>query len=457
MRLVTRFILALSTVVTVLAVAISLYLIRREERDLTREAERQASVLVKTLSLGLNSATFLERRDLLIDYFDRLAPESEGHILYVMITDLNGFAWLDTSRGREYQILQDPVTEEIGRRLATERIVAKKFSHPNLKEEVLEVATPIVGHDRDRGILRIGFSLKPLRDQIRTAVLSSLLIGLVSLTAGILLSVFLAGGVTRPISQVIHYARRVSQGELSGPHPGLNRTREIAELSEAIERMKRDLKYIYVGGLFRDLSHSLKSDLSFLYAELELIREKGGTRPIGDVQALVDRLDRMTQQIEKYKQFQKPADLKKGRIETAVFLKNFRDRLSEPDRTSLQIEIGEKLPAILADPVYLERALGHLLKNAQEASENGQPVVLKAVEEKGQLCLTLIDKGVGIGEEEMNRIFEPGFSTKGSRGGEGLGLALARMIIEDLHNGRIGIESRSGEGTRVKITLSGDA
>lgn len=447
MRLSTRFALTMTAVVTLLVVTISSYLIRAERRKLTQEMERQALVLTATITLGIDSATFLERRDLLLDYFDKLVPQSGGQVLYILVTDLNGLAWIDTLKEREYQRLDDPVTRMALQRLKAEPQVLQKYAHPDLREEVLEVATPIVGNQMERGILRIGFSLKPLERQIRRAIVSSVAVGLIALAAGTLLSIYLSGGVVKPIGRLVAYARAVSEGNLQTvPHQ--SKTREMEELARSIERMKRDLKYIYIGGLFADLSHALKSDLGYLYSELEQLRSRGES-----VAGMRDRLDRITGELQKYRRFQKPTDVRRVKLDSTPFLTRFVQGWISTRKDLLDVQIAAGLPSIWADPVYLERALSHLMKNAEEASPPGSSVSLKAVQKNGQLVIEIADKGPGIPVELQSRIFDIGFTTKRDRGGNGLGLSLTKMILEDLHEGEIRVVSEAGRGTSMRLAF----
>lgn len=448
MRIASKFALILTGVVVLLVASISFYLIRSERRKLIADMERQSVMTTETIALGVNSATFLERRDLLIDYFDQLVPKSDGEILYTIITGLDGFVWLDTMKAVEYETLNDFGDKELLKRLKNEKLVVRNFDHPRLSEEVMEVSTPIAVNQMERAILRIGFSMQPLNARIHRAMWNSVVIGLAALVAGVLLSLYLAKGVAQPIKRVVDYARAVSEGELSETLTKESSTLEMTELTESIERMKRDLKYIYIGGLFRDFSHTIKSDLGYLYSELERLRHDQK-----DVQGMLLRLDRITAEIQKYKSLNKPMDLKKVTIESSRFLNRLVASLPQEERRQIEVEIPEKLPHVRGDPMYLGQAIFHILKNAREASSGEDKVEFKADQKNGNLFVEVTDKGCGIPAEQMERVFDPGFTTKEKRGGEGLGLALSQMIVEDLHDGELTIKSEEGEGTRVTIAL----
>jgi putative PEP-CTERM system histidine kinase len=107
----------------------------------------------------------------------------------------------------------------------------------------------------------------------------------------------------------------------------------------------------------------------------------------------------------------------------------------------------------MADPRGLEQALGHLVQNAIEASEAGDPVVLRCFESGGDVAIEVIDRGHGMPAEFVRtRLFQPFASTKDM--GFGIGAYEARSLILAM-GGRIEVDSRVGEGTRFTIFLTG--
>jgi nitrogen fixation/metabolism regulation signal transduction histidine kinase len=102
---------------------------------------------------------------------------------------------------------------------------------------------------------------------------------------------------------------------------------------------------------------------------------------------------------------------------------------------------------LLADPDLLEQVLINLLINAADAvrgRENGQVELAAYLDERGRPVVQVRDNGVGIPEENLDKIFIPFFSTK--EGGSGIGLSLSRQVMQ-LHNGTISVSSRPGSGS----------
>ena len=118
-------------------------------------------------------------------------------------------------------------------------------------------------------------------------------------------------------------------------------------------------------------------------------------------------------------------------------------------RPSVTLDLGEGLPEIQADADQMKRVLLNVANNAFEAME-GRPGGIRVATRGrgGDLEIAVIDEGPGV--EDVDRIFEPYYTTKVK--GTGLGLAIARQIVEE-HHGRMAVESRVGVGTTVRILL----
>jgi NtrC-family two-component system sensor histidine kinase KinB len=117
---------------------------------------------------------------------------------------------------------------------------------------------------------------------------------------------------------------------------------------------------------------------------------------------------------------------------------------------SLTAEIPPDLPTISADPDRLQRVILNLLDNAVQYTPGGGRVSLTVTVRDAEVEVAVQDTGRGMSEEERDRIFEPYY--RGQGGGAGLGLTIARAIVE-AHGGRIGITSAAGQGTRAWFTL----
>jgi len=107
---------------------------------------------------------------------------------------------------------------------------------------------------------------------------------------------------------------------------------------------------------------------------------------------------------------------------------------------------------IWSDPYQLRQVLLNLLTNAIHATGGGGRVTIRLEAIANKVALTVQDTGQGIPKENLERIFEPFFSTKPPGEGTGLGLFVARGIVEKL-GGKIEVESRLGQGSSFQVRL----
>ncbi|MFI4946650.1 MAG: sensor histidine kinase, partial [Burkholderiales bacterium] len=124
-----------------------------------------------------------------------------------------------------------------------------------------------------------------------------------------------------------------------------------------------------------------------------------------------------------------------------------------PERVQIKTELAPDAPAVEADADQIKRVLLNVINNALEAiGERGGTLRLSTRSEPFGVLIRVEDDGPGV--EDVERIFEPHYTTKVK--GTGLGLAIARQIVEE-HAGTIRAESRPGHGTSVHIRLPGAA
>ena len=112
------------------------------------------------------------------------------------------------------------------------------------------------------------------------------------------------------------------------------------------------------------------------------------------------------------------------------------------------------------DPERVHQVVANLLENAIRHSPTGGKVEVRARPDKGRVAIEVLDEGPGIPEEEASRVFERFYradtARSSSAGGAGLGLAIARWIV-DLHGGDIRAERRAPTGCRMVVLLPGAA
>ena len=209
----------------------------------------------------------------------------------------------------------------------------------------------------------------------------------------------------------------------------------------------------------RETAHQLGTPLSSLAGWVEILRMSPGARAevaadaaiAEEVAVDVERLQKVARRFEWIGQ-----EVRREEVDVAAILRRleryFRARLPRLERA---IELGVRLPADLprvhGNAVLLEWALENLVKNAIDAlAGSGGQVEISAERAPGVLRVRVRDDGPGIPAEWRRRIFQPGIS--GKAGGWGLGLSLARRIVEETHRGRLSL-GRPPRGAEFVVEL----
>jgi PAS domain S-box-containing protein len=133
---------------------------------------------------------------------------------------------------------------------------------------------------------------------------------------------------------------------------------------------------------------------------------------------------------------------------------DFCDHIIRDAGVSVELDYGENLPKVNAVPGQLHQVFVNLITNACNAApeEGGRVRLSSRLHSHDRICVEIQDNGVGIQETELNRVFEPFFSTRRKGTGTGLGLSIVKNIVEE-HRGTIEIDSEAGRGTTVLVTL----
>ncbi len=206
-------------------------------------------------------------------------------------------------------------------------------------------------------------------------------------------------------------------------------------------------------GLAKETAHQLGTPLSSLSAWIEILREKLNAEEdalmFDEMQKDIDRLVLIA---ERFSKIGSVPELQRHRVTDII--QNGIDYMSK--RASKKINIymltdsDTGIIAMLNPPLF-EWVLENLMKNALDAMDDTGEIHVHAFEKDGMVTIDVSDSGKGISKANVEQIFEPGFSTK--KRGWGLGLTLARRIIEEYHHGKIFVKESSVKGTVFRILL----
>lgn len=212
-------------------------------------------------------------------------------------------------------------------------------------------------------------------------------------------------------------------------------------------------------GMAREAAHQLGTPLSSLHGWVELLRESSSDDPA--VAAALPRIDGDVERLERvahrFERIGRPA--KRDPIDVAELAESvtsyFRARMPTlANAITIELERPESALPVPGDRVLLEWALESLVKNAIDAlAGTGGIIRVRVSPSAGSgAAIRVADDGPGIPADLRNRVFAAGFSTK--QGGWGIGLSLARRIVEDSHNGKLALIP-SDRGAVFDVILPG--
>ena len=295
---------------------------------------------------------------------------------------------------------------------------------------------------------------------VRAERSSVLLVILVAATISILLSLFLARTIVRPIRKLAAAAVRVRMGrsdEIAIPRmPG--RRDEIGQLSRALSDMSAALRHRIdaTEAFAADVSHEIKNPLASLRSALEgleRVDDPGLQKQLLDVaNDDVRRIDRLINDISDASRVD--AELARAKFEPIDIGKMLEQLLAarEQRTSNLGVHIAFARPAkdvakVMGDGGRLERVFGNLLDNAVSFSPEGGLVEILATPDGDEIVIHVADQGPGVAPDQREQVFQrfhsdrPDSEAFGKH--SGLGLAIAKTIVEG-HQGEIRILDRDG-------------
>jgi signal transduction histidine kinase len=259
-------------------------------------------------------------------------------------------------------------------------------------------------------------------------------------------------------------ARRMARGDYGQRVKARSRD-EVGQLAEAFNRMAGEMESLE--RLRRDLvanvSHELKTPISALRARLENLLD-GVEQPdpmlIAVMLQQTERLSRLVDQLLELSRLESgdvPLTLEPVELSSLVEQVVNEVEVARAGRgIHVRNLVSHDLPLLEADRERLHQVLFNLLDNAFRFSQQGGQVTVRADRENGSCQVSVEDNGPGIPAEHLPFVFERFYRVDQSRsrhdGGTGIGLAIARSVVE-AHGGRIWAESHIGEGSRFRFVL----
>ena len=230
------------------------------------------------------------------------------------------------------------------------------------------------------------------------------------------------------------------------------------ELNKAQERLLRQERLAALGQLAGSIAHELRNPLAVISnatTYLSMIQPEANEKVreyIEIIQSETRTSDKIISDLMDYARLQ---TVERKPSEISEIIRNALARNPTPEHIKVSIQMPSGLPPVLVNATQIEQVIGNLLTNAYQAMPTAGDLILtvevsRDAAEEDWMKITLKDNGEGITQEDMEKIFEPLFTTKVK--GIGLGLAVSKKII-DANHGRIEVESLPGQGSTFSLYL----
>ncbi len=342
--------------------------------------------------------------------------------------------------------------------------------YPNWRGQYTEAVYPVRHSFRDVGSAVIGY-YGPffLNDEDLTFInsLNRLLLwaalGALASAAG--LGLLMARRITIPLERVVRATQAIARGRRDVQITERVGLRELDGIAAAVNDLSRGLRdqEALRRRLTADMAHELRTPLATLQSHLEAmidgIWKPDATHLTGLYEEIL-RLNRLVSDLEKLARYEgDPGSLRRSELDLPALVEGVV-RNHEPQfrakGVTLRFEQDGHPKPLSADPDKLSQAVINLLSNALKFTPVGGEVVVQVLSGPDGGEIRVADSGVGIGPEDLPRIFERFYRVDSSRaratGGVGIGLSIVKAIVE-AHGGVISAASQPGKGTEFLIHL----
>ena len=261
-----------------------------------------------------------------------------------------------------------------------------------------------------------------------------------------------AGDTIRVDSQIVCYDESIMLKRLQAwPYVqlGIVMIFVVVAIFALLSSKKAEQNKVWVG-LSKETAHQLGTPISSLMAWVEILKENyPQDELIPEMDKDVKRLELIAERFSKIGSLPEPVESSMNDVLEHVI--GYMDR-----RTSKKVEIVRHFPdhdvRVKMNASLFEWVIENLCKNAVDAMEGSGRIDLTLIDNGEQVAIEVADNGKGIRKKDVANVFTPGFTTK--KRGWGLGLSLARRIVEEYHHGRIFVKSSEvGKGTTFRIEL----
>ena len=329
--------------------------------------------------------------------------------------------------------------------------------------------TPIMIAGNKVGVLAIPTLNRQSEIEMEMAQRNAFVFGAYALVFGIALvfGAYLALRFAQPVNALTKAARDVSRGNYD-VHIKVRTRDEIGVLADSFNEMVDRIKKSRIElakheresawkEMAKQIAHEIRNPLTPIKLSIQHLRQAFKDKAQNREEILervsntvVDQIDTLSRIASEFSSFAKLPEKKYEKLEVDKLLQETVDIFREVVGISFVLHLQTSSEMVIADRDQLKSVFINIIKNAIQSINKSGTITIESLFERDVYKIRISDTGHGIPSEILQKIFEPNFSTKSE--GMGLGLAIARRVIED-HGGAIYCSSEIGKGTQFEINL----
>jgi signal transduction histidine kinase len=494
MKIRTKLSIFAIFLVTVVVTSISIFIFMAERKLFENEVKEGHIKTVKSLAQISKESLIIGDNLIIINYLNFI-KRTNPTVVYGYVTDGSGYIIAHTDAkfigGYDSRI----GFEERDSQGVTERsfVTTKDFLRQQeflgqleLGLKIYEVSTAEWRKGERVITAKIGF-LKKMDDKIISTTLEKtrkkiFFIAFVTLFFGVIISFTIAYTISRPIKTLAHGINLLGEGHLD-TEIKINTKDELGWLAGEINKMSRKLRELddMKDDFVSNVTHELRSPLGAIESYVNLMLEQDeyysidkGVKEVPEID-LVERHEHLlriknnTQRLERFvNDLLDIAKIEAGRLRLNKEMVNVSNMIEDivaffslqarEKNISLSMELEPSINMLYIDEDKIRQVLTNLLNNAIKFTDNNGKVLIKVSSVSNDnhnphsVEFSVIDTGVGIAQEYLDRIFNKFEQAASKKKGTGLGLSIAKRIVE-AHGGTMGVESELGKGSKFFFVL----
>ena len=339
-------------------------------------------------------------------------------------------------------------------------------------QKLYNVIMPVSIKGQNIGYIHINMALDDYQLLRRQGHIKRILSMVFAFSIGIIVCLIIAEKYTDPIKKIANASKKIAEGKLvkirekdRGDEIGVliksfnEMVDKLAERMELEEKLKKTEQLSMIGQLSSGIAHEIRNPLNFLSLSIGHIKEAIGGEKIENKKDLLALLDNLLKEIQRVNELihnflflGKPITLHRERISPQSLVHEALSLIKDkvPNAIKITTSCRDGGDSMFCDREYTRICLINLIINAVQAIRNEGDVHIECGREDGSSYVSVADTGEGIERDEIDKIFEPYYSTK--KFGIGIGLAITKRFVEE-QGGAITIESEKGKGTTMIIRI----